>query len=313
MTVPDDIGIMTAGQTMTQNQGRIPPHNLEAEKCVLGSILLEKSTLLSTVETVDPDDFYLEQHRLIYQAMLALFDRNQPCDMITVANQLESNGHLDAVGGPAYLASLSDIVPVSANIAFYSNIVRDKSTLRRLITTTTNICDRCFNAPEDIGALLDDTEKEIFEISQAKGSKGSQGMKEVIREAFDKIEKLVQNPNAITGVPTGFTALDQMTAGLQPADLIILAARPSMGKTALALNISLNAALFSQIATGIFSLEMADHQLGMRMLSSVARVDSQFVRTGNLKDSDFQKLNRAWSMLTEAPIYIDDSSGISIR
>ena len=298
---------------MTQSQGRVPPHNLEAEKCVLGSILLEKNAMLTAVDIIEADDFYLEQHSLIYTAMLGLFDRNQPCDMITVANQLESSGKLEASGGHGYLAALTDIVPVSANLAYYACIVRDKSTLRKLIGAVTKVCDKCFNAPDDIATLLDETEKHIFEISQTKGSKGSQGMEAIIREAYDKIEKLAQSPNTITGVATNFKSLDQMTAGLQPSDLIILAARPSMGKTAFAINIALNAAMYSKVPVGIFSLEMADHQLGMRMLSSVARVDSQFVRTGNLKDSDFQKLNRAWSILTETPIFIDDTSGLSIR
>jgi len=301
-------------QTLTQSPGRVPPHNLEAEKCVLGTILLEAgNAMLITVEILESEDFYLEQHRLIYRAMLDLFDRQQPCDIITVANQLEASGRLEEAGGPGYLATLADVVPVSANLASYARIVRDKSTLRKLITTANEICDRCYNAPEDIGELLDHTEKAVFEVSQEKGSKASRDMAEVIGEAFRKIEKMAQDPGAITGVPTGFRDLDTKTAGLQPSDLIIIAARPSMGKTAFAINIALNAAMMSSVPVGIFSLEMADHQLGMRMLSSVARVDSQFIRTGNLKESDFQKIIRAWSILKEAPIYIDDTSGLSIR
>ena len=280
---------------------------------MLGTILLEEDAILNTAEILDSGDFYLNQHRLIYQAMLDLFDRRQPCDIVTVGNRLAAMGKLEEAGGPAYLATLTDLVPVTANLESYARIVRDNSTLRRLISKVGEICERCYNAPDDIGELLDQTEKAIFDISQEKGSKSSRGMPEVIGEAFARIEKMAQEPGALTGVPSGFTDLDNRTAGLQPGDLIIIAARPSMGKTAFAINIAQNAALRSGVPVGIFSMEMPDIQLGMRMISSIGRVDSHLIRTGNLREKDLNNISKAYAILKEAPIFIDDTSGLSIR
>ena len=291
---------------------RIPPQNLEAEQCVLGSILLQQGALVNAVETLTPDDFYRDAHKNIFTAMLALFDKNEPQDLITVTNLLKDTGKLEAVGGPAYLASLSDIVPVASNIKFYAKIVRQKSILRRLIQSATEIASRCYEEQDDIDALLDDAEQTIFEISRSKSDQAFQPMKTIITETFKAVEKLFERKELITGVPSGYDAFDRKTAGLQPSDLIIVAGRPSMGKTALAMNIAQNAAVNSKIPVAVFSLEMSKEQLGMRMLCSVSRVDSHRLRTGFLKDQDWPRLTRAAGILQESPIFIDDTPALSV-
>ncbi|MFO7606769.1 MAG: replicative DNA helicase [Desulfurivibrionaceae bacterium] len=291
---------------------RLPPQNLEAEQCVLGSILLHQGAILKAVETLVPDDFYRAEHGLIYMAMIKLFDKSEPQDLVTVTNVLKNENKLDKVGGPAYLATLTDIVPVAANIGYYSKIVRDKSILRRLITTSTEIAGRCYEQQDDINALLDETEQTIFEISSAKSSQSYYPISSVINDSFKMVEKLSERKELITGVPSGFTEFDKMTAGLQPSDLIIIAGRPSMGKTALAMNIVQNSAMLSKVPVGVFSLEMSKEQLGMRMLCSISRVDSQRLRTGRVRDNDWPNLARAHGMLSESPIFIDDTPAISI-
>ncbi len=291
---------------------RLPPQNLEAEQCVLGSILLHQGAILKAVETLVPDDFYRAEHGLIYMAMIKLFDKSEPQDLVTVTNVLKNENKLDKVGGPAYLATLTDIVPVAANIGYYSKIVRDKSILRRLITTSTEIAGRCYEHQDDINALLDETEQTIFEISSAKSSQSYYPISSVINDSFKMVEKLSERKELITGVPSGFSEFDKMTAGLQPSDLIIIAGRPSMGKTALAMNIVQNSAMLNKVPVGVFSLEMSKEQLGMRMLCSISRVDSQRLRTGRVRDNDWPNLARAHGMLSESPIFIDDTPAISI-
>lgn len=291
---------------------RLPPQNIEAEQCVLGSILLQPGAINKAAEIVGADDFYREAHRLIYAAMLALFDRSEPLDLITVTSHLQDARKLDTVGGPAYLASLTDLVPVAANIGHYARIVRDKAILRRLIQTSTEIAGRCYEQQDDIDALLDEVEQTVFEISRAKSGQSYWPMKTVINTTFKHVESLYERKEHITGVPTDYNDFDRMTAGLQPSDLIILAARPSMGKTALAMNIVQHVALMHKTAVGVFSLEMSKEQLGLRMLCSVSRVDSQRLRTGFLKEQDWPKLTRAYNMLLDAPIYIDDTPAITV-
>ncbi len=291
---------------------RVPPQNIEAEQCVLGSILLHQDSLAKVLEVLTPDDFYRNEHRLIFEAMLTLFDKNHPQDLITVTSALNDANKLDAAGGPAYLAQLTDIVPVAANIIYYARMVREKSILRQLIRTTTEIASRCYEEQDDIDALVDEVEQNIFEISRAKSSQSFTPMSTIANEAFKAVEKLFERKELITGVPTGFDILDKMTAGFQPSDLIILAARPSMGKTALVMNIAQNAAIIHKVPVAVFSLEMSKEQLGMRMLCSVGRVDSQRVRTGFLQDQDWPRLTRSAGMLAEAPIYIDDTPAISV-
>jgi len=291
---------------------RVPPQNIEAEQCVLGSVLLHQDSLAKVLEVLTPEDFYRNEHRLIFEAMLTLFDKNHPQDLLTVTSALNDSNKLDAAGGPAYLAQLTDIVPVAANIIYYARMVREKSILRQLIRTTTEIAGRCYEEQDDIDALVDEVEQNIFEISRAKSNQSFTPMSTIANEAFKAVEKLFERKELITGVPTGFDTLDKMTAGLQPSDLIILAARPSMGKTALVMNMAQNAAIIHKVPVAVFSLEMSKEQLGMRMLCSVGRVDSQRVRTGFLQDQDWPKLTRSAGMLAEAPLFIDDTPAISV-
>lgn len=298
--------------TLTAKPLRVPPQNLEAEQSVLGSILLKDKTFGTVLEILKPEDFYRDSHKLIYEAMLDLFDRNEPHDLLTVTNLLKDSNQLDEIGGAAYLASLTSIVPVTANIKSYANIVRQKSILRRLIEVNTDIAARCYEEQGDIDILVDEAEKAIFDIAGSKGEKNFTPIKQIVPGAFQTVEQLYQRKELITGVPTGYHDIDKMTAGLQPSDLIILAARPSMGKTSFAMNIAQNAAIESKIGVAVFSLEMSKEQLVMRLLSSVGRIDSQRIRTGKLLDQDWPKLSRAVGMLSDAPIYIDDTPGISV-
>ncbi|MEK6196963.1 MAG: replicative DNA helicase [Desulfobacterales bacterium] len=291
---------------------RLPPQNLEAEQCVLGSVLLQQGALVKILELVAPSDFYREAHKNIFSAMVSLFEKNEPQDIITVSNILKDKNKLDEIGGPAYLANLTDIVPVAANIIYYAQIIRSKAILRRLIQTSIEIAARCYEEQDDIDSLVDDAEKTIFEISRTKSNQGFQALSKIIPESFKRIERLAEKKELITGVPTGYDDLDRITCGLQSSDIIILAGRPSMGKTALAMNIVQNAAIFHKVPVAVFSLEMSKEQLGMRMLCSVSRVDSQDLRTGHIRDTDWPKLARATGILSDAPIFIDDSPAISV-
>ena len=291
---------------------RLPPQNLEAEQCVLGSILLRPGTLAKTLEILSSTDFYKEAHQVIYNGLTSLFERNEPQDLITIVNYLKDANKLDSIGGPAYLAGLTDIVPVAANINYYARIVRDKSILRQLIATTTDIASRCYEEQQEIENLLDEVEQTVFEISRSKSEQGFEPLNKVITETFEKVTLLADRKELITGVPTGYGDLDKMTAGLQPSDLIILAGRPSMGKTALAMNIVQNSALLHKVPIAVFSLEMSKSQLGLRMLCSVSRVDSQDLRTGFIKDYDWPKLTRAAGELSEGAIFIDDTPAITV-
>jgi replicative DNA helicase len=291
---------------------RLPPQNVEAEQCVLGSILLQSGALTKVLEILREHDFYREAHRIIFSAFLTLFERNEPQDLVTVTSLLRDLGKLDQIGGAAYLATLTDIVPVTANITYYANIVRKKSVLRQLIQTATEIAGRCFEEQDDIDSLLDHTEQQIFEISRSKSDKSFTQLSTIITNNFKTVEQLFERKEHITGVPTGFNEFDRLTAGLQPADLIILAGRPSMGKTALAMNMAQHAAITQKVPVGVFSLEMSKESLGMRMLCSESRVASNRLRTGFLQDADWPKLTRAAGTLSEAPIYIDDTPALSV-
>jgi replicative DNA helicase len=302
---------MEAGTRSPSFVHRLPPQNLEAEQCVLGSILLQQGALVKVIEFLRPDDFYRDSHRTIFQAMVGLFEKNEPQDLVTVTNVLKDQHKLDAIGGPAYLASLTDIVPVTANIAFYGKIIRQKAILRQLIRTSTEIAGRCYEEQDDIDALVDEAEQTIFEISRTKSEQSFQPLSKIIPNTFKALEKRFERKELITGVPTGYDEFDKMTAGLQPSDLIILAGRPSMGKTALAMNIAQNAATKHNIAVAVFSLEMSEEQLAMRMLCSESRVNSQDLRTGFIKDRDWPKLTKAAGDLSDARIFIDDSPAIT--
>jgi replicative DNA helicase len=290
----------------------IPPQNIEAEQAVLGSILLKADLLGVVLEILKPQDFYKNNHQLIYEAMIDLFEKNEPQDLLTVSNLLKNANKLDRSGGPTYLASLTSVVPVTANVTSYAKIIREKSILRRLISVNTNIAARCYEEQNDIDILVDEAEQAIFDIAGTKGDQNFTHVKSIVPKAFATVEQLYKRKELITGVPTGYNEIDKMTAGLQPSDLIIIAARPSMGKTSFAMNIAQHAALVEKTGVAVFSLEMSKEQLVMRLLSSVGRIDSQRIRTGKLRSEDWPKLTRAVGMLSEAPIYIDDTPAISV-
>lgn len=291
---------------------RVPPQNIEAEQSVLGSILLKDKAFGNVMELLQPDDFYSPAHRIIFDAMITLFEKNEPQDLITITNLLNDNNQLEEIGGATYLANLTSIVPVTANINSYAKIIRQKAILRKLINVNTEVASRCYDEQGDIEVLVDEAEQAIFDIAGKNSGQGFTPLKNIIPSAFEKVEQLFKRKELITGVPTGYKELDRMTAGLQPSDLIILAGRPSMGKTAFAMNIAQNAALVEKIGVAIFSLEMSKEQLTMRLLSSVGRIDSQRIRTGKLHDEDWPKLTRAVGMLQDAPMYIDDTPAISV-
>ena len=290
----------------------LPPQNIEAEQAVLGTILIQDKALLKVIDLLQPGDFYRDAHKSIYAAMMALFDKHEPHDLITVTGLLSDQNKLEDVGGAAYLASLTDIIPFTGTLVHHARIIRKKSILRRLIQTSTEVAARCYDAQDDIDTLVDEAEKTIFEIAHSKKGEGFQPMSSVVPKAFDRINRLFDKQEHITGVATGYDELDRITAGLQPAEMIILAARPSMGKTALAMNIVQHAAMIGKVPVAVFSLEMSVESLALRMLCSLGPIDSQRIRTGRLIDSDWPKLTRATGMLSEAPIYIADTPGLTV-
>jgi len=296
---------------LDDNLRKVPPQNLEAESSVLGGILLENEAVNLVLEIVRPEDFYRESHRKIFRAIIELSDRSEPVDLITLSDFLKGRGELDAVGGTAYLASLADFVPTAANISFYARIVREKAILRSLITTATEIATRGYEEQGNVEEFLDTAEKVIFDISEKKIKASFVALGDMIKDTLKTVERLYERKELVTGVPTGYEDLDKLTAGLQPADLVIVAGRPSMGKTAFSLNIAANAA-FAGIGAAVFSLEMAKEQLVLRMLCSEARVNNSKVRSGYLAERDFPKLANAAGRLHEAPIYIDDTPAISV-
>ena len=291
---------------------KVPPQNLEAEQSVLGGILLDNLALNTVLEVLDTNDFYSEAHRRIFTAAIELANRNEPCDLITLSNLLRDQKRLEQTGGMAYLASLVDNVGSSANIAFYAKIIKEKSILRKLIGAATDILTKSYDAGTETDQLLDQAEQTIFEISENKIRRSFYPMKEIIKDSFKTIERLYANKELVTGVTTGFDKLDEITSGLQNSDLIIIAGRPSMGKTAFALNIAQNAALEAGVPVAVFSLEMAREQLATRMLAAEARVDSQRLRKGFLGETDWPKLTTAAGRLSEAPIFIDDTPAITV-
>jgi replicative DNA helicase len=289
---------------------RVPPQNLEAEQSVLGAILLENEAVNHALEILTADDFYRETHRMIFRAMVDLTDHNQPVDAITLTDALRTRGALEGIGGPAYVAELATVVPTAANVAHYARIVREKAVLRSLASIATDIAGSAYEAPSDVDGFLDEAEHRIFEISERRIKPSFHSMPELTRESLKILERLYENREMITGVPSGFVDLDRITAGFQPSDLVIIAARPSMGKTALALNIAAYAAMDADPPVGVafFSLEMSKEQLVLRMLCAEARVDSARARQGFLADRDFPKLAQAAGRLSESKIFIDDSS-----
>jgi replicative DNA helicase len=291
---------------------KLPPQNIEAEQSILGGILIENDALNIVVEFLEAGDFYREAHQKIFQGMITLSEKSEPLDLITLTNELKKGKELESIGGASYLASLVESVPTAANIAYYAKIVKDKSTLRKLISTATEIVTQSYQEGKDLEDFLDDAEQAIFRISEHRVKPAFYPIKEIVKESFKVIERLYEKKELITGVPSGFKDLDRKTAGFQNADLIIVAGRPSMGKTALCLNIAQHASITSKIPTAMFSLEMSKEQLAIRMLCSEARVDSARLRSGFLSESDWPKLTMAAGALSDAPIFIDDSPAISV-
>ncbi len=290
---------------------RIPPQNLDAEQSTLGSMLLEKEAIYKGSELLRPDDFYREAHRVIFEVVVHLANKGEPVDMITVSEELKQRGMLDKVGGAAYLTQLANFVPTAANVEHYAQIVAEKSLLRSIISVATNIVKMGFEGSEEVDVILDRAEKEIFEISQKRNVKGFVSLRSILVETFERIEKLYESKGGVTGLATGYPDFDRMTAGLQPSDLIILAARPSMGKTTFALNLGSYAAVEQKIPAIIFSLEMSKEQLALKLLCSEAGVDNQRIRTGTLRDEDWPRLSHALGRLSDAMLFIDDTPGIS--
>jgi replicative DNA helicase len=291
---------------------RLPPQSLEAEVSVLGGVLLENEALNRVLEVVNEGDFYREAHRQIFSALLHLYERNEPADLITLSEVLKKRGALEEVGGIEYLNFLVNSVPTAANIAYYAKIIKEKSILRKLINRATEIINLGFGDAGDVDESLDRAERLIFEISEDRVRPSFFPIKDIIKASFKTIENLYEKKQLITGVPTGFTKLDDLTSGLQPSDLIIVAGRPSMGKTALALNITQHAAIEDGIPSAIFSLEMSKEQLALRLLCSEAKVDAHRLRGGFLSETDWPKLTRAAGSLSEAPIFIDDTPGLTV-
>ena len=292
--------------------GKVPPHDEDAEQAVLGSMLTDNDAVMAAVEVLKEDAFYREDNKIIYQAILNLYSKSEPIDIITLKDELESMGKFEQVGGFEYLASLPDKVPTTANVQKYIKIVEEKSVLRNLIKTANEIIELGYNPTEDVEDIMDGAEKKIFDIMQSKNTKSYTPIKDVLVESFTNLEKLYNQKQHVTGVPTQFYDLDDKTAGLHGSELILVAARPAMGKTAFALNIATNAALRANVPVAIFSLEMSKDQLVNRMLCSEAMVDSNKVRTGKLDEEDWTKLAEARGPLSEAGVYIDDTPGISV-
>ena len=293
---------------------KLPPQSLEAEMSILGGILIDNDAINRVLEVLTAEDFYRESHRKIFQAMMKLSDLREPCDLITMTDMLKKAGELEEVGGAAYLATLVDYVPTAANISYYCKMVKEKSTNRKLISVATEIVSRGYDEQADVEDLLDMAQKEIYEISENKSRPQYVPVQAVLKEAFNILKSLHDQKEHVTGVPTGYVDLDHKTAGFQPGNLIIVAARPAMGKTTLALNIAQYASAESKkkVPCVIFSLEMGKEELVMRFLASIARVDFGRMRTGHFHDSDWPRLTRAAGILHDAKIFIDDSPSITV-
>ncbi len=292
----------------TETAGKVPPQNLDAESSLLGSLLIDQEAITKIADTVGPDDFYSQAHGLIFTAMLDLYAKRQPLDLLTVSNKLEELGELTKIGGSSYLTELVNAVPSSAHVVHYAGIVTHKATLRRLIQAANNITGLGYDENAALDELLDKAEQTLFQVSQRTMKQNFVPISTVLAETFDRLDDLHKDKDKLRGVPTGFKALDNMLAGLQRSDLIIVASRPSMGKTSLSLNIAHHAAVKEGIPVGIFSLEMSKEQLIDRLLAAESGIDGWKLRTGHLEDSDFPRLNNAMAKLSEAPIFIDDSA-----
>lgn len=296
----------------TTSLEQVPPHNIEAEQSLLGSMLISSEVIPEVGEIVKGEDFYREAHQLVYDSIISLYSRGEPADAITVAEEIKGKGKLEAVGGKPYIHTLIASVPTAANAKYYAQIVERNAILRALIRAATEVATLGYEAPEDVEAVIDRAESLIFAVSQKRISEKFTHIKDLLTQSFEQIEKLYEKKAHVTGIPTGFADLDDLSSGLQSSDLIVVAGRPSMGKTSFVLNVAENVALNERIPVAIFSLEMSRLQLTQRMMCSEARVDAQALRTGNLREEDWPKLSNAVGRLAEAPIYIDDTANITI-
>lgn len=291
---------------------KLPPQNIEAEQSVLGAIIFDNEALPKALEVLNSDDFYKETHRRLYNAMIGLFEKNEPIDIVTLTDYLRKKDELEAVGGISYLSYLANTIPTSANIRYHAKIVREKALLRSLIQTATHITSRVYEDSFDADEMVDYAEKMIFDIADKRTKTSFASLKDVIKDTFKMIEHLYDKKEAITGVPSGFKDIDELTSGFQPGDLIIIGGRPGMGKTAFALNIAQHVAIDLKEPVAVFSLEMSKEQLAMRMLCAESMVNASSVRKGFISKQDWPKLTNAAGRLADAPIFIDDSSAITV-
>ncbi|NLW39620.1 MAG: replicative DNA helicase [Tissierellia bacterium] len=292
--------------------GKVPPHSLEAEQSVLGAMILNKEAINTAIEHLQPEDFYKEANKEIFKAIVELFNRNEPVDLITLSEELKRRGTLEDLGGVSYLAELSGGVAITSNIKYYCDIVAEKAILRRLIKSCDEIMAKSYEGNEEVNRIIEEAEKSIFDITQSRHKEGFAPIKEVLLDSFSKIEEMAAMEGELTGLTTGFIDLDRKLSGLQSSDLILLAARPSMGKTALGINIATNAAIKADATVAIFSLEMSKEQLVQRMISSVSHVDLQKIIGGKLNEDEWLKVIDAMAPLSQANIFIDDTAGISL-
>ena len=291
---------------------RMLPNDVEAEQAVLGSMIIDKDAIANALEMIKPEDFYREDNKEIFAAICDLFETNKPIDLLTLKEQLRLRGTLEAVGGIPYIAELSAKVPTSANVGYYAKIVEEKALLRKLINASTEIVNMGYAANDEVQTIVDNAEKKIFDIVQKRNVQGFTPIKSILVDSFEKIEELYNQKGYLTGISYGYTDLDIKTAGLHNSDLILIAARPALGKTAFALNIAQNVAVKSKVPVAIFSLEMSKQQLVNRMICCEAMIDSNKMRTGKLEEDDWGKLASAMSTLSDAPIYIDDTPGQTV-
>ncbi|MFA5270648.1 MAG: replicative DNA helicase [Patescibacteria group bacterium] len=289
----------------------VPPQNLEAEKSLLGSLLLDKDAMIKVADILRPDDFYEDRHRLVFEAMVALYEKRRPIDAVTLTDTLKDKGQLETIGGASYLAELVSSMPSSANVVRYAEIISSKATLRRLIAAANSISVLSRDQGNEVDDVLDKAEQTLFAVSQRYLKSGFVSVKDTLGAAFERIDKLHEHRGELRGIPTGYRALDNVLAGFQKSDLVVVAARPSIGKTSLTLNFALNAAL-AGFSIGMFHLEMSAQQVTERLISAQSGIDSWRLRTGNLREEDFSRINDAMSVLSELSIYIDDSPGMNV-
>ena len=297
--------------TEVVSQDKTLPNNLEAERTVLGAVLVDNAAFNSAAEILTRDDFYRESHRRVFDAMAALAERSQPIDLVTLKDELTKGGALEAAGGAAYLGSLLDGVPRITNVEHWSRIIKERAVLRNLIHASNRIVQSCYEAEDEAAVLLDRAEKAIFDIAERRIRQGFVGIREIVKESFRTIDQLSQSKELVTGLPTGFVDIDEMTSGLQKGELVIVAARPAMGKTSFCLNVAQHASLKAGETVGLFSLEMSKEQLVLRMLCADARVDAHKLRTGRLQEKDWARLAKAYADLSASKIFIDDSATVS--